>query len=237
MKIIRLSTPHDDIKIKIRQNNREDNEVAGLKPMYIRENMLIYDYSEENVFPGGNEFRYFNTKNERFTGESIEEISYFRPYYHFTLLPDQVRRGKGYGYYKDLNGQFYIDREHVRDPLVEADYVMVHFTLPLEEPLLGGYVYVYGELSGRECKLRNRMQYNVEHKQYELTMLLKQGFYAYQYAYVSGDSKSYNLKNIEGSFYETENDYQIFIYHQPISSRHEQLIGYARLNSMRDRRF
>ena len=53
-----------DIKVVIRQNYRWDNAIYNLRPLYIREFEKTLDYayfSGENTFPGGNEWRAFDT--------------------------------------------------------------------------------------------------------------------------------------------------------------------------------
>jgi hypothetical protein len=79
------------------------------------------------------------------------------------------------------------------------------------------------------------MTWNFEKGTYELTLLLKQGYYNYQYAYVPSGSTVADLTNIEGSFWETENDYHIFIYYRDMAGRYDRLIGYTVLNSITNR--
>jgi hypothetical protein len=68
-----------------------------------------------------------------------------------------------------------------------------------------------------------------------LTLLLKQGYYNFQYVYVPQGSLVADHKNIEGSFWETENDYQIFVYYKPMGERYDRLVGYRKLNSVENR--
>ena len=41
------------------QNNNEENKINDLTPLFVKNNVLIYDYDEENNFFAINEFRYF----------------------------------------------------------------------------------------------------------------------------------------------------------------------------------
>ena len=79
------------------------------------------------------------------------------------------------------------------------------------------------------------MTWNFETSQYELTLLLKQGYYNFQYVYVDRGSTVADNKNIEGSFWETENDYQIFVYYRNFSGRYDRLVGYRLFNSIENR--
>lgn len=235
---LRIDNPQKDVSVVLMQNNRWDNAIRNLKPLFIRNNALIYDYNRENVFPAGNEFRYFDNRTNRMNGENILATDFFRPYFHKTVVPDQVRTNKNYFQYKEMNGKYVIesqDRE-VRDPDTECDYTLVHFSLPLESPLLGGSVNVFGALTGWNANKSNEMTWNFTKGGYELTLLLKQGYYNYQYVYVPQGSLKADHTNIEGSFWEAENDYQVFVYYRDFSGRYDRLVGYRVLNSLVNRR-
>lgn len=234
---LQINNPIDEVKVVIMQNNRWDNSIKNLKPLFIKNRELIYDYNRENVFLAGNEFRYFDIRTNKVNGENVVATDFFRPYYHKTLVTDQVRVNKKFFSYKDMNGKFVIesqDRE-VQDPDLECDYTFVHFSLPLPSILLGGTVNVFGALTGWNANKSNEMTWNFDTSQYELTLLLKQGYYNYQYVYVQQGSTVADHKNIEGSFWETENDYQIFVYYKDLSARYDRLVGYRQLNSIVNR--
>ena len=44
----------NNLHVSITQNNRWDNAITDLKPKFIRDNVLDYDYSDGNLFEGGN---------------------------------------------------------------------------------------------------------------------------------------------------------------------------------------
>jgi hypothetical protein len=226
-----IQNPRNEVKVLLMQNGRWDNAKTDLLPQFIRENSLTYDYSGENVFPGGNEFRNFDMKSLRVNGKGIAGIQYLSPLYHVTLYADKDRHGQDYHFENDLNGHYLVKRDNVTDSNVESDYAMVHFSLDIQAPLTEGNIYVFGELSDWQCSPSNQMVYSIERKQYELALLLKQGFYDYEYAYVRNDDGKINTSLLEGSHVETENNYQIFVYYRGISSRYDQLIGYQVINS------
>ncbi len=229
---LRIENPRDEVKVVVMQNNRWDNAVKNLKPLFIQQNRLVYDYGRENVFKAGNEFRYFDTRNYRVNGEGVAETSFHRPYYHVTLFPGEVRAGKPYFPYEEMNGKFVVEsQERVTDYDLECDYQFVHFALPLEAPLMGGSVNVFGELSNWNANKSNEMTWNFDTGRYELTLLLKQGYYNYIYVYVPEGSESADHTNLEGSFWETNNDYQIFVYYRDRAGRYDRLVGYTQVNS------
>lgn len=229
---LRLLNPREDIKVVLMQNRRWDNAVLNLKPSFVRDNVLDYDYDKENVFPGGNEFRYFDIRTKRYNGENVEDIKFLRPYYHVKLLNDAVRSNKKYGSYKEMNGNFVVEsQDRVTDYDTECDYMFVHFYLPLGSNLAGGSVNVFGALTGWNANKTNEMKWSFENSGYELTLLLKQGYYNYQYVYVPSGAKKADSANLEGSFFITENEYQIFAYYRDQAARYDRLVGFVTVNS------
>jgi len=230
---IGIQDPRTEIKVVVMQNSRTDNCLTKLKPLFVRDNQLSYDLSRENVFAGGNEFRNFDTKNLRINGLGVANIEFIRPLYHVTLRTDLVTRGSEYRNENDLNGRYLIKNDRVTDSDLESDYMKVYFSLEMAEPLLGGNIYVFGGLSDWQCLPVNKMTWNPELKLYEAALLLKQGFYDYQYVYVENGGSLIDNTLLEGSYVETENDYQILVYYRGFSSRYDRLIGYRTINSVK----
>ena len=228
-----IQDPRMEVKVVLMQNSRADNCLTNLKPLFVRDNLLSYDLSRENVFAGGNEFRNFETKNIRINGLGVAKIEYINPLYHITLRADQIRREDNYRSESDLNGHYLIKNDRVTDSDLESDYVLVQFSLAMLKPLTGGEIYVFGGLSDWQCLPANKMKWDSESKYYEADLLLKQGFYDYQYVFVEDGGNVIDNTLLEGSYVETENDYQLFIYYHGFSSRYDKLIGYRTINSVK----
>jgi hypothetical protein len=222
-----------EIKVFVLQNNRKDRAIAGLKPKSVSFGMISYDYDKENVFDGGNEFRYFDAKNVKFRAIRTKDIYFIPPYYHFELREDGLTNQKYYTFHEDLNGKRLIKLENDDKSEIDADYVFVHFTLYYPTPLIDGAVYVNGTFSDWRCTDKNRMSYNIEKKSYELILFLKQGYYNYVYTFLKEGSKQGEESFLEGNYYQTENDYVIYIYHHEFSSRYDKLIGWTVVNSIK----
>ena len=75
----------------IKQNNREDNSINHLTPLFIKNNQLIYTYDEENNFWGNNEFRHFDIKSLRYQSERIQKIIFDSLENHVILFQDEKR--------------------------------------------------------------------------------------------------------------------------------------------------
>lgn len=230
---IAINDPYRELKVVITQNGRWDNRIDNLQPKFIRNNELLYDLESDNSFAGGNEFRFFNCKDVEFKSQGIEQIYYQKPYFYFNLEKDKRRRFKVYFYEEDINGKYKIDMADAYDMDTEADYVYVKFSLAYDAPVVDGNIYVFGALSDWGFQKNNKMVYNFEQKSYELSMLLKQGYYNYCYAFLKDGERAASTGYIEGDHYETENEYQLFVYLKENSSRYEKLIGFSTVNSLR----
>jgi hypothetical protein len=126
-----------------------------------------------------------------------------------------------------VNGGFKVHGQEV-DGEEEIDYSIVHFTYPAEEPWLDGSLYVMGGFNDQWLEEQNKMAYNFERKQYELALMLKNGGYNFLYAFLPANWPSASMERAEGSFWDTQNLYQIYVYYRPLGSNydHDQLIGY-----------
>ncbi len=231
-----VTNPYQDLRVVLLQNDRWDNAITKLKPVFVKENELTYDFDSDNVFPGGNEFRNFDIKSLRWNSEYVKYITYDSiNNYHVYLFPGKRRNILQYLSDKDVNGKFKIHRQESSPAAseTEAEYVYVHFTLPMEKPVENGSIYVFGGLTGWKYTNEYKMFYNKTLSQYEAVLYLKQGYYNYEYVYLRDDEKSGDESYVEGTHYETENDYCIYVYHRPMSSNYDQLIGMKRINSWR----
>ena len=95
------------------------------------------------------------------------------------------------------------------------------------------YVFVFGALTDWNVNGPGRMQYNADINAYEGFLKLKQGYYNYQYVFVSDSTLSIDETVFEGSHYESENDYTIYIYDRPFAVRYDKLIGIYKLNTLK----
>jgi hypothetical protein len=154
------------------------------------------------------------------------------PYYNVILYPSENRESKPYFYWKDFNGNYYVAVQEGQNPETDADYINVFFTLPSKYQLAGGTMYVSGNLNNWSFNENNRMTFNSALGQYECTMLLKQGWYNYEYVFVKDGANKGVASVFEGSHYETENDYQVLVYYRNPRDRFDRVIGTATANTL-----
>jgi hypothetical protein len=228
-----IPDPYRNVWAFLLQNGRWDNSKRNLKPVFYGDNELKYNsLSDKNIFLGGNEFRYFDIKSIRYQSENVKRIDFASPNYNVFLYPSENREFKPYFYWKDFNGKYYIAFQEGKKPEIEADYVYVYFSLPSDQVVPGGNVYISGALNNWIFDKNNLMNYNVQAKQYECTMLLKQGWYNYEIAFVKNGESKPGTTMFEGSHYETENDYVVLVYYRNPRDRYDRVIGTGIANTL-----
>ena len=214
--------PTTEIKPYIYQNTREDASVAMVKPTTITPGRVEYTHNPALIFPAGNEYRRFEVINMHYATQGVDQMQYFAPYYHATLLADAPRRN--YSFDRDHDGRYLIRYNMAEDTDIEADYLFVHFRLDMPRRT-GGQFYLTGEFTYNEFTPRYEMTYNEAEQAYEAIVLLKQGAYDFMYLWVPDGSSIGQTAPAEGNFYEAENEYQVYIYHRPFGGRYDRLVA------------
>lgn len=227
-----IDNPYVDMKVILMQNGRWDNAKYDLKPKFVKGSLYDFDYEEENVFSGGNEFRRFDIKSLKYNSEFIRTIVSDSSGYNVYLKDDERSTFKIYYSEKDINGKYLITSEdNVRNATIEAEYVWVHFFLKYDAPLIDGTLHVFGALTDWQMNKNNQMTYNYERKGYECALYLKQGYYNYQYVFLENGASAGDEAFIEGMHFETENDYSVFVYNREKGTMYDKLIGVKMVNS------
>jgi hypothetical protein len=230
---LNIIDPYRNIYSFLLQNGRWNNAKKNLVPDFYGSDELKYSaLSEKNTFNGGNEFRYFDIKSIRYLSEFIKNIDFRPPNYHVLLTPADNREFKPYFYTQDFNGKYYIAVQEGRDPETDADYVYVYFTLPSKYELANGKMYVSGGLTDWSFNENSLMVFNPVQQQYECTMLLKQGWYNYEYVLLRDGDQEGVASKFEGSHYETENDYLALVYYRNPRDRYDRVIGTGSANTL-----
>jgi hypothetical protein len=101
----------------------------------------------------------------------------------------------------------------------------------MDKPVEDGSIYVFGALTNWQYSNEYKMHYNKNLSQYEITLYLKQGYYNYEYVYLKDNETYCDESYIEGTHYETENEYAIYVYYKPIDSNYDHLVGMKRFRS------
>lgn len=224
---LEIINPMESVKVSIRQNRRWDNIATDLRPSFVREieKQLEYRFFEsEKMLKGGNEFRFFDLRSLINPGRNVASVNKNTRPYEVYLERDKSRQHEVYSQLPDFNGGFIPGNLDYPDPAF-TNYAYVNFTLAAPQPYPGS-VYVTGAFNYWNLNDYNRMQYDSANAEYRGRVLLKQGWYDYQYIVQAPNVPSYIL---EGSHYQTENLYEILVYYRPFQPQADLLIGYLRL--------
>ncbi|MBR9757493.1 MAG: DUF5103 domain-containing protein [Algicola sp.] len=227
---IRFNNPSQTVKTLIVQNNNLTTAISGLKPQYTLGNELIYKYTKETSFWGGNEYLFFENKDIRAANNNIQFIELHDLYNNY-LFTNVSRKNKPYTYNPDINGNFVITALDVEKTAIEADYAWVHFSLVANSTLKDKQVYVYGNFNNYATNQSNIMHYNADSNTYQASILLKQGFYNYKYVTVDANG-SLGEGDVSGNYYQTENNYKVLVYYRDLGARYDRLIGIGETTSV-----
>jgi hypothetical protein len=218
--------PAKELTTVVIKNNRYDLAQILDNPFSMQPGRMDFSDPDRYIFPGGNEFRSLDIKSMKYQTENIASIEFQKPGYHVYLKPDEERDDKPYFSKPDLNGNYFIDSEKSDNKHTESDYVYVHFSFIPPPFFTGEEIYVTGGFCDWTMDDNNKMTYNAVKNVYELTFLLKQGLYDYCYAIKDPVSRQVNETILEGSYFETRNDYSVFVYFHDSKKRCDRLVGY-----------
>ncbi|QNK79182.1 DUF5103 domain-containing protein [Winogradskyella sp. PAMC22761] len=225
-----LNNPLETIKTLVIQNNNINTAIKDLKPQYTLGNELIYRYDTASSFWAGNEYNFFENKDVRAANIGVQYIE-LKDLYHNYLYTNTSRKDRPYTYNPDINGNFLVTVLDKTNVDIEADYVMVHFSL-LQDELIDKNIFIYGNFNGYTLEPLTQMLYNIESKRYENTMLMKQGFYNYKFVTVDNKTGELDEGAISGNFWQTENNYKVLVYYKDLGSRYDRLIGFGEASSV-----
>lgn len=222
----------DEIRVTLFQNGRYDNAIYDSKPRMITNDLLTYD-KDDMVFPAGKEYRHFDTKTLNFQSDMVRKITKEDGKYQVYVNVDDSRLYQKYFYETDINGQYVLQADLTNDVNTEGDYAMVNFVLKYPYVITSGELYVFGELNNNQMNNQNKMTYDYDLQQYTAQLYLKQGYYNYLYMYKGIGSSKGELIYTEGNHFESENDYQLFIYQHMYDRDYDRIVGCSIFNSIK----
>jgi len=222
--------PQAQIKVVIRQNQRWDNAKVLNIPTFLNQNSKLIRYEPfegESTFRAGNEFRFIDLRFIRATGVNVASVKVEESLVVADARVDVPRPGGAYVQYLDLNGQFVVQTNDRPggNAEVESEYVYTTFYF---NDVPGKNIKLMGGLSQWGKAPEATMVYDSKKRLYATSLLLKQGWYDYQFASINEDG-SYDFESLEGSHFQTENEYEVFVYYRGLGSRYDQLVGYVYL--------
>ncbi|MDQ3140642.1 MAG: DUF5103 domain-containing protein [Bacteroidota bacterium] len=226
---IQIQNPNLEIQTVVMQNGNSQDKIELNTPNFSTANLIKYNKSDEILFPAKKEFRHKDIRSILYRTQDIDYWDERDGNYHGWLELDELRTYKPYFTDLDINGQFVIENKDVPDDDIRSEYIRAHFTLKASSPF-DKDVYVIGSLSDWDLKSEYQMEYDPSRQAYFGDFLLKNGYYNFMYA-LEGIGGKAETSELEGDWYETENDYLILIYYRPFGGRYDQLIFAGIFNS------
>ena len=221
---LKVNNPGQEIKTVVMQNGRWDNAVVNAEPQYIMPDGLQWTHNRQLIFDGGNEYRKFETLDVSHTTMGLESVKWDGRDYHAYVWTDEPRNS--YVYDEDANGAFYIRNSDNIENDCMSEYVYVHFAL--KTATTDNDIFINGVWTNGSLTPEYRMRYNPESGLYENVIMLKQGYYSYQYLIRTDDGSLKPLQS-EGNFCYTENKYQCLVYYRAAGDRTDRLVGYRQI--------
>ena len=220
-----VTDPMRQLKTVVMQNSRWDNAVINAKPQFIMGDGLRWSHCRDFIFPAGNVYRKFEMLDMSHTTMGMEALDWDGTAYHAYLWADTPR--PSYVYDESATGGFLVRNTENYEINRTCDYLLVHFRLP--SPRLSGRVFLNAMWTYDRFLPQYELEYNSEEEQYEGVVPLKQGYYSYQYLLMDEDGVLRPVPS-EGSFYQTRNTYEAFVYFRGVGERTDRLVGYGKIN-------
>ena len=215
-----VTNPATQVKTVILQNARWDDARVNIQPQLISYDGLQWQHCRQFIFDAGNNYRKFECLSVDHPTMGIERINWDGHNYQAYLWPDLPRRN----YVFDESGQgiFIIRNSDNNGNNYLSDYVYVNFTLQTDTS--DDAIYISGGLTNHRLSPQYKMKYDETQHLYTLSLLLKQGYYSYEYVKIKPDGTTQILPS-EGNFYQTKNHYQALVYFKGVNDRTDRLVA------------
>jgi hypothetical protein len=228
---IPIQNAYQSLKAVVMQNAVPQTAIVNSKPTFIKQGALVYNELGANEFWGGNEFRKFDFRNFRYKAEHVQD--FVRDSVNtITLFTDLPPGNAKYSTQFDENGSFFIRNQEGRDNITDSDYADVIFSLSSSPPTPKGNAYVVGRFNNYLLNEESRLTYEPSRKKFYGNIKLKQGLYDFKYVWVDENGKV-DATVFEGSYFETNNSYQVLVYYRKPAGRWDELIGFANLENVK----
>ncbi len=213
------------IKTVVTQNGREDNAKYDVEPNMITGRGLQWKHNRNLIFAAGNEYRKYEILALSHPTMGIDVINWDGHNYHAYPFIGEAR--PNYIYDESAKGAFYVRNSDNIENEISCDYVYVHYKLkspkiPNARMIIDGWWATDNDMDAYV------MEYDDSDGTYNATILQKQGYYSYQYLLLNDDGTT-SIPPTEGSFYQTSNRYQAYVYYKENGGRTWKLVGYRQL--------
>ena len=220
---VRVTNANEQLQTFVLQNGREDNMKENVKPNFITPKGLKWEHNRQLLFEAGNEYHKYEMLDVSHPTMGLDRMTWNDDdgRYHAFPLPCEPKRN--YSYDEDANGAFYIrNSDNVENDRI-SDYVVVHYKLVPAQHYTAARLTIDGKWTTEPSEIYT-MEYDNSDQSYNAAILQKQGYYNYQFRMIDMDGTSHIVPE-EGSFFQTENSYEAYVYYRGTGERTWRLVG------------
>jgi hypothetical protein len=222
---LRVTNHREQVRTIVMQNGREDNMKEDIEPNYVTQWGLEWKHSRSMIFEAGNEYHKFEVLDPTHTTMGLDQVAWDEEQGRYHTYPYVCEPQRNYLYTEDANGTFYIRNSDNVENDRTCDYVYVHYQLKPARHYKDSRMIIAGKWT-TELPDTYVMEYDEREHAYHASVLQKMGYYNYQLLLLDADGVTHLVPE-EGSFYQTENDYQALVYYKGTSDRTWRLVGYS----------
>ena len=216
---VRITNVEEELRTVVMQNWREDTARRDLRPTSVSMQGLEWTHQRPLIFDAGNEYHKFEVLDVTHPTMGIDRIDWDG--HQYNVYPFMATERRNYLTDVDADGAFCIRNSDNREIDYTCEYVWVNCTLKAPYQ---GELYIGGHWATDKDQETYKMRYDGAKGIYYTQLLLKQGYYSYNYMTATG-----GIPPSEGSFYETENRYQALVYYKGVMDRTWRLVAYRAL--------
>ena len=223
-----VTRPQEQIYTVVTQNQQWERAVVNPAPDGLSNGGkgLAWNHVRALIFDAGNEYHKFETLSTSHPTMGIDRMEWDGEAYNAYPFENELRRN--YLYDEDADGAFYIRNSDNWENDVTSDYVRVNYCLHCPHPM-DGTLFVNGTWTTDASNPNTyAMTYDETDHCYHAAIWQKQGYYNYQYVLRRPDGTQ-TTTPAEGSFYQTENRYQAYVYYRSNTGRTWHLVGYRQI--------
>jgi len=224
---LRVTRPSEQLRVLVQQNGREDNMKRGVSPDFITAEGLRWEHNKGLIFDAGNEYHKFEVLDPSHPtmGLDITRWDETTRTWHAWPLPVEERRS--YVYDEDADGSFLQRNSDNYEIDNTSEYVFIHYRFAPRRHYADADVILSGHWTTEQPE-QYVMDYDEETNTYNATVLQKLGYYNYMLLLQDLDGTTHTLPE-EGSFFQTENRYQAYVYYLGNGERSWRLVGFQEI--------
>ena len=224
---VRVTNVDEQLQTFVMQNGREDNMKANPRPNFIAPGSLRWEHNRELIFEAGNEYHKFEVLDPSHTTMGLAYVTWDEEARRYHALPYPCQPQRSYLYDEDANGAFLLRNSDNYEAERLSEYVYIHYRLNDSPQYDNARVIIDGRWT-TEAPDSYVMTYDPDDRSYNAVVLQKLGYYNYQLLLQDLDGTTHRVPS-EGSFYQTENQYQAFVYYKGTGERTWRLLGFQEI--------